>query len=70
MTPAPETPPAFARGCMTAWCRLPPLGADLLDLVLPEPVSEPHDLYLMTRLPDGQTAEWAWATFDTVIVSS
>jgi hypothetical protein len=70
MMPAPEMPPTFARGCMTAWCRLPPLGADQLDLALPEPVSEPHDLYLMTRLPDGQTAEWAWATFDTVIVSS
>ena len=48
--------PDFAPGHRTGWLALPPGKWAELQLFLPAPLSEPHDLYLMTRLAPGETA--------------
>ena len=49
--------PDFAPGHCTAWLALPPGKWAELQLFLPAPLEEPHDLYLMTRLAPGETAQ-------------
>ncbi|HEX3431270.1 MAG TPA: DUF6212 domain-containing protein [Rhizomicrobium sp.] len=59
--------PEFPDGMKTDWRRLPPLTQGELHLFLSEPLELPHDLYLMTRLPDDvPRADWAWANFEQV----
>lgn len=50
------TEPDFLPGHMTDWLALPPGKWAELHLFLPAPLTEPHDLYLMTRVAAGETA--------------
>ena len=71
LAPAGATPPPpgadlpdFAPGHLTEWQRLPPMTEGELHLALPAPLEQAHDLYMITRLPEGiEDASWGWATF-------
>ncbi|MFZ1469984.1 MAG: DUF6212 domain-containing protein [Paracoccaceae bacterium] len=56
--------PAFDPGHITEWQRLMPMIEGELHLDLAAPLLGAHDLYMLTRLPEGvEDASWGWATF-------
>lgn len=60
----PEFPPEYHSG----WLRLKPMRAGQVTLVLPDLPGEPHDLYLMTRLPPGDTnISYGWSGFSGLV---
>lgn len=65
---AATEPPEFPAEVATPWTRLRAEEAADLWLAWPEPLAEPHDLYLITRMADDiENCEWAWATFDRIV---
>lgn len=55
--------PEFAPGSQSAWLTIPPCDRHALTLT-PTAPDRPHDLWLMTRLPEGaHDSSWGWATF-------
>ncbi len=60
----PEFPPEYHSG----WTRLKPMRAGQVTLILSDLPGEAHDLYLMTRLPPGDTRnDYGWSGFSGVV---
>ena len=65
-----DTEPRFAVNHATPWLTLGPREEAALDLLLPAPTRERHDLYLMTRLHgSNRSIVHGWTTFDRIAVS-
>jgi hypothetical protein len=63
----PALDPALASG----WVRLSPMQEGQLHLLAAEPLDAPHDLLLMTRLPEGATSNaFGWTTFANIGLQS
>lgn len=61
----PEFPPEYHSG----WVRLRPMRAGQVTLILPDLPGEAHDLYLMTRLPPGDTSNaYGWSGFSGLVL--
>jgi len=61
--------PSFRPWAFAGWSCLHAFERSDLFLTVEMPLAEPHDLYLMTRLPMGQhDASWGWATFSHISV--
>lgn len=57
-------------GIMSDWVPMTPLDVGEVQLLLPRALEAPHDLYLMTRLAQGQEDDaWAWSTFRNIRVT-
>jgi len=63
--PKPDTElPDFSPNFFSDWSIMSALVEGELHVVLPTPVREPHDIYLMTRLPEGQNdISYGWSSF-------
>ncbi|SES27509.1 DUF6212 domain-containing protein [Rhizobium sp. NFR03] len=48
------------------WVVLPARTPSMVTLFLAEPLAEPADLYLLTRLPEGERARFCWAHFSDI----
>ncbi|OQP87247.1 hypothetical protein BTR14_07485 [Rhizobium rhizosphaerae] len=48
------------------WMVLPTRTPTMITLFLAAPLAEPADLYLMTRLPEGESARFGWAHFSNI----
>ncbi|OLP52784.1 hypothetical protein BJF92_07300 [Rhizobium rhizosphaerae] len=48
------------------WVVLPARTPAMVTLFLAEPLAEPADLYLLTRLPEGESARFCWAHFSDI----
>lgn len=56
----PDFDPIYSSG----WVSLKGDEKGQVHIILPNPLSQRHDVYLMTRLPDGQTDNaFGWSTF-------
>lgn len=63
----PAVDPALASG----WVRLSPMQEGQLHVLPAEPLGAPHDLLLMTRLPEGATSNaFGWTTFANIGLQS
>lgn len=61
--PGKDGLPEFAPGYLSEWLTIAPRDRHAL-LLTPPPPDCPHDLWLMTRLPEGAyDSSWGWATF-------
>ncbi|QUS36183.1 DUF6212 domain-containing protein [Falsirhodobacter algicola] len=61
---SPGRLPEIAPGHCSGWVCLAPQEAGQLHILPPAPLEEAHDIYLMTRLPAGQTSNaFGWSTF-------
>lgn len=59
----PEIEPRFA----SDWVRLAPMEDGQVHLILPAPLDDPHDLYLLARLAEGvRSNAYGWSTFANV----
>lgn len=62
--------PEFEPGHQAPWISLDALELGEIHLPLNGPLSEPHDLYLMTRLAGGAgDASWGWSTFGKIKIT-
>lgn len=62
--------PEFEDGHQAPWISLDALELGEIHLPLDGPLSEPHDLYLMTRLAGGAgDASWGWSTFGKIKIT-
>ena len=65
----PGVLPEFPEGYHSGWVRMKPMRAGQVTLILPDLPGEGHDLYLMTRLPPGDTSNaWGWSGFSGVVM--
>lgn len=48
------------------WVVLPAQTPSTVTLFLAEPMTEPADLYLLTRLPEGESSRFCWAHFSDI----
>lgn len=61
-----EVPP-FRPQFVSDWVRLAPQEDGQAHLILPEPLDQPCDVYMLTRLPKGVTSNhFGWSTFANV----
>ena len=59
--------PKFELSHCSQWVRLPAMEEGQVHIMLPEPLDEPHDIYLLTRLcGDRQTNAYGWSTFSDI----
>lgn len=61
---APGMLPDFATDHASDWIRLSAMDEGQVHLFLPEPLDQPCDIYLLTRLPEeGRSNAYGWSTF-------
>lgn len=61
--------PEFPDGYHSGWVRLRPMRAGQVTLILPDLPGVAHDLYLMTRLPEGAKVNaYGWSGFSGLVL--
>ncbi|SIQ90908.1 hypothetical protein SAMN05421641_11744 [Paracoccus thiocyanatus] len=59
--------PAFDPALASGWIRLQPEEEGQAHVLPPGPLDGPHDIYLMTRLPQGHSSNhYGWSTFSNI----
>lgn len=59
--------PVFDSTRSSGWIRLQPKEEGQAHILLSEPLDSPHDIYLMTRLPQGYSSNHCgWSTFSNI----
>lgn len=60
----------MGEGIVSDWVRMSPLDVGEVQLLFDRKLGSAHDLFLMTRLAQGQeSAAWAWSTFRNIRVT-